>query len=108
MVKRLRIKVHLLVSNQRTETIYGNFTSRGQPHTPRVVVARDFGDDPLQRGVFSDVARGCIRTFTTQSMIRVPVYIVRRRLFMKWADVWCDNELKYDAAGFHCSSVPVL
>lgn len=36
-----------------------NPTRRG----PRFVVARrDFGDDPLQREVFSDVARDCIRT----------------------------------------------
>lgn len=46
---------------------------------PRFVAARrDFGDDPLQREVFSDVARGCIRTFTTRSVcVRVYTCVYR-------------------------------
>lgn len=45
---------------------------------PRFVAARrDFGDDPLQREVFSDVPRGCICTLTARSMcMRVIVSIV--------------------------------
>lgn len=113
VVKRLEVRARSPVTNPRTETTYGNFTSRGQLHTPRrgprfVAARRDFGDDPLQREVFSDVARGCIRTLTARStymrMHDLCVGRIWRRLFTRRM-CRCDNGLKHDAAGFYCSSV---
>jgi len=99
----------------RIEITYGNFTNRGQPYMPRFAAARwDFGDDPFQREVFSDVARDCIRAHTRRAIYVHARACVRVAYIRGGGCLWdgrmcrCDNGLKHDAAGFHCSSVPAL
>lgn len=73
---------------------------------PRFVAAQwDFEDDPLQREVFSDVARACIRTPVVYD---VCVYVctcityVREEDCLRDERMWrCGNGLKHDGAGFH-------
>jgi len=110
VVKRLEVEVYLFrIWEPKPPTAILRIANNLTCHGPRFVAARDFADDPLQREVFSDVARGCIRTLHTARC--VCVYISRMRGGSCLRDGWmcrCDNGLKHDAVGFQCSSVPVL
>lgn len=112
VVKRLEVKARLSISNPRTETTYGNFTSRGQPHTPRAAIrgcATGFrGWSPSAGSVF-----GCGERLYphTHRDICVCVWLSCTRgggCLREERMCRCDNGLKHDAAGFHCSSMPVL